>query len=500
MQKSRSSASFEWSKITQWMLVFTIFLCVVAAFLTKKPHCINSSIVDSLDRMEGAELSRIWSCRQAKATPYDARLWKFKRSLDEILKRVEARLDFKKPLTILIREDRPSFYKVSEQHIEIGPDLLARPRVFERSLYKAWIKQIAKTKNPVVDLLTEEVLADLLVFSQAGELEHFQNESHIWPTVIKSAGGYCTSRWMSLEHSQFCALAAAQDQNKMSNFTDLSLRPLLSTSLARAYVGLSVRDQLFLPEALEQFLKKEALVNSLHGNFSGLHHKVELFADQLKQIPNIGARFAELFKNELQGQGFVFDESQTLQLEMAYIVSGRLDPQSSLFSDMADFSKKETKQRLAIIDRDYIWLLPSLYPLKRSLFPRIHVKNSISQFCGWPRIADLTEMKSLTDRILVVNSCKKTSLRISGFAMSGAEAFARQNAQVAFAQFHMPSIELYQKIKGSDEADLKIVSQEAKGLTPMPELGQNRPQWVDSVKAYRVRGAIDAVEWYRMIN
>ncbi|MGE0632645.1 MAG: hypothetical protein AB7O96_09570 [Pseudobdellovibrionaceae bacterium] len=465
----------------------------------KKPLCINSKSVESLDRVEGTQLSQIWGCQHQKAVPFDAGLWKVKTEIEKSLHKVETRVKFVKPVSITLRDDRSNYFRVTSSNIELGAELLKQPRVLERALYKAWIKQVELQADPTLkasDLLTEEVLADILVYSHFGVTEFTEPESTLWPNVVKSGGGYCASEWMSLEHTQFCALASAQGSSKMTNFTDLSLRPLLTTSLREAYRGLSVREQIYFSDWVYEFLNtKKDKYSKAVGSYLGLGERITAFADRIGKTSTVGEKLKARMKEQLLSHGFLFDEPEMLNIDMAYLISGRLESQASLFADMVDFAKQEPKKRLAIIDQDYIWLLPSIYPLRRNLFPKVHIKNALSQFCGWPTISDLRTLKGLADRVLTVNSCNRTSIRISGFVGVGAEAFAKQNPNLAFAQFHLPSIDLLGEIAGLK--DFQLISAANKELATVPQMGLQKPIWNENVKAFRVRSAIEAIEWYR---
>lgn len=495
MKRWNDTDNERWFKITQWMLLLTVFLCVGVAFITRKPLCINSKTVESLDRVGGAQLAQIWSCQKQKKVPFDAQLWKAKDWIEKRLHKVETRVQFLKPVTIIIRDDRPQFFKVSSQSLELGAEIIKEPTILERALFKAWIKQVSL---PQQDLLTEEVLADLLVYTHFGYSEFSNKESMMWPNVVKSGGGYCASEWMSLEHRQFCSLAVTQEASKMTNFTDLSLRPLLTRSLTEAYRKLSVREQIGFPQWIFEFLKsgKTKSVQAI-GSYAALSERVIGFSDRVRNSSPVGEKLQASMNRDLERRGFEFEETKSLSIDMAYLVSGRLESQAAFFSDMVDFSKQEPKKRLAIIDEDYIWLLPSLHPLKRSLFPKIHVKNALSQFCGWPNLSDLENLKNLADRVLTVNSCQRTSIRVSGFASEGAEAFARQNPKLSFAQFHLPSVALLNEISGQGLKNFKMISPETKGVAFLPQLGHRNSEWVDGIKAFKVHSAIDAIEWYR---
>jgi hypothetical protein len=98
--------------------------------------------------------------------------------------------------------------------------------------------------------------------------------------------------------------------------------------------------------------------------------------------------------------------------------------------------------------------------------------------CGLPAAQEIAGQILETNRILVIDSCKDVEIDLKSYFENGIESFAKKNPEAGFIHIHVPS----------------FVHALKKGQNPFL---WDSAEFVKSANAFRNRGAIQAVDWFR---
>jgi hypothetical protein len=145
------------------------------------------------------------------------------------------------------------------------------------------------------------------------------------------------------------------------------------------------------------------------------------------------------------------------------------------------------------------FLFPGEVQLFESDLPRIRAKALVWESCESPRLEQVLKFPLRTDRALIVRNCaalkKKPNYRT--YVRYGVEGFALDNPETPFVQMHRPSLEFASEKKLIPAPDFfsKLFGKAVPAADR--KLGLSEATWNAQFKAYRVLGAIEAIEWFR---
>ncbi|HVK61034.1 MAG TPA: hypothetical protein VM432_05770, partial [Bdellovibrionales bacterium] len=118
--------------------------------------------------------------------------------------------------------------------------------------------------------------------------------------------------------------------------------------------------------------------------------------------------------------------------------------------------------------------------------------------CTIPSVGEA--VKSLSDfkRVVFIRSCAgdaKPSLHLASLARGGVFGFASMNPSAEFIQFRPQAMAL--AMKRGELSIRQQIDDLISDSTKSRLLGLDRSTWMQDLNAFRVSGAIEAVEWYR---
>ena len=249
------------------------YLCFLGLILTlKKPVCIDSTVVERLDTVSFVGVLQTtdtaYRCSANVMVPYSQNLIQTEDIVSRKIKNISSVLNsirsFKKKIHLTVRYDQPLMFAIQNSQLQIGSSLLNADGHLQRGLIKIWLRE-NMPKQFIQASLFEESIADLIYYSVNGDLSIEDPLTGIktklgsaqWPQVLKGADAYCESAWRSSEHFYLCGQLQTQANEALAGqMLNLSLRPLVTSSLISSYKNLSFKNQQNLISHIDQFLQK----------------------------------------------------------------------------------------------------------------------------------------------------------------------------------------------------------------------------------------------------
>lgn len=509
--------------LSRWLTYITFasfgVLSLTVIQMTKRPLCIDSKVVEKIDRTSGHQEDFVYRCALNKETPYSTYFGDHARDLNTRIERIERVLGsiepFYKKVQVTILDDHPYLFRIQNHHLYIGQKLLEAPGHLEKGIAKIWYRERINTLFAQQDLM-EEVVTDFVLYLENGDLDIGDPRTHIttalhkvkWPFVIKSSKSYCESPWKRSEHFIICQgsdneIAALDDQ-----VTEMSLRPLLVTSWINSYKALGVKDRFSFNRNLAAILSSNhnttlSVIGSLSpttlGRAAEAVKNVSLFvasSGTIKDSPT-HRMFVSNFTNELRGNGFQ-DAFAEASFDVLYVSQTSISSDSKIFKEFLNKANSQTNLQIALRDDKNLWMLPSKFPIPLSSFGQIKANRTIVEKCGGYNFSYVIDYAEMTEKLLVVDHCdSKKVLRYDQYLTAGAEGFGIQNKGVAFVQFHLPSL-LMKRDELASVADVASFIQKRDVDNPsFRSLGWQEVRWNAQAAAYQPKAFIDAIEWFR---
>ncbi|WP_413576096.1 hypothetical protein ACLVWU_17060 [Bdellovibrio sp. HCB290] len=508
--------------LSRWLTILS-FVCfgilsLVVIKMNQRPLCIDSKVVEKIDRTSGVKHDEVYRCALNKATRYSSY---FGQNLKELNLRVAAteRLlesiePFFQKVQILITEDHPNLFRIKGHTIYIGQNLVEAPGHLEKAISKIWYRERNETLFVQQELL-EEVATDFLVYLQTGDLDIGDPKTHLktallpvkWPYVIKSPGAYCESPWKQSEDYAICA--GNQDLSAIeSEVLEMSLRPLILSSWIKSYKNLSVGERYQFTRGLAQLLRQEynpvlsvagddsastlARASATLKNFN--HYVV---SSSLSKSSKIHKMFAANFATELQSRGYhnAFAEAS---FDVLYVSNQKITTSEGAFQEFLKIAKAQPQTQIALRDQDNLWMLPSKFPIPIKTFGQIKANRTIVEKCGGFSFSYVMDYSESTEKLLVVEHCDaKSQVHFNEYLKTGAEGFALENKGMSFVQFHLPSL-LMKRDELANVLNVKdFIKNRDVDNTSFKSLGWQEVRWDKTANAYQPKAYVDAIEWFR---
>lgn len=517
--------------IARWLtsLSFVCFglLSLMVLQMTKRPLCIDSKVVERIDRLTEQGTDTVYRCALNKVTSYSVFFSDNARDLSYRVQQTERLLESMEPfyrkVQVTIMQDRPYLFRIQGHQIYIGEKLLEAPGHLEKGILKIWYRE----RNEALfsqQALMEEVVTDFLLYLHGGDLDIGDPNSKIktalrkvkWPYVIKSVSAYCDSPWKQSEHFAVCQNKQEAVSLIEQQVVEMSLRPLLVTSWIKSYKGLSVRERFFFTQNLPQLLRSEhspALPLTVSAGIPGVQETALLrAADAIKNVNSFVATsqvmkdsdihrvFVSNFTNELRSNGFQ-DAFAEASFDVLYVSRDSLSEGSKVFQQFMKIAKAQPKLQMALQDKENLWMLPSRYPIPLKSFGQIKANRTVVEKCGGYNFSYVMDYADMTEKLLVVDHCEaQREIHYSRFLTEGAEGFGAQNKGIAFVQFHLPSL-LMKKTELEQVSNVFEFIQKRDVESPsFKSLGWREVHWSEQAKAYQPKAYVDAIEWFRVPN
>ncbi|MBC7420849.1 MAG: hypothetical protein H7328_08975 [Bdellovibrio sp.] len=510
--------------LERWLMslsagIFAALLVLIVS--TKKPLCIDSRIVDKIDRVSLDKTETIFRCSMGQMVPYS-------RYFDENKDALEARLEnialfirniepFTQGMQIRINEIQPIIFKITDHQIEIGSQLFNSSAHFERALFKVWLQERLKRDLHSQQLFIE-VAADFLLYALNGNLEVedpiLKLKTKIggsrWPQVLKSKDGYCESPWKASEHFADCALMKNPEHLNNDLLLSLSLRPLMTSVWIKAYSELSFKERTrflhLIPRYLQtQQLSSEKAISMVMTDV----HPLKQGMMNIKKMTDL-MNSSSLIQNEKEYREFYSRVAQNLQqagvndsfaeayFDYLFEYPESISVQSALFKNLELAATKFPQLQIAIKDKSQIWILPGHFSLPLKSFDQIRTQQHIFLACLSLKEIEMTQFFKHAEKLLLIKGCdqNKTTDYVS-LVSDGVQGFSRQNKQLAFIQFHVPSFEM----KANELLHIKnffdLVQSRDMTKPEFQTLGWSQIQWYEDSQAYKPKAIIDAIELFR---
>ncbi|MBO9667673.1 MAG: hypothetical protein J7501_12770 [Bdellovibrio sp.] len=489
--------------------------------MTKRPLCIDSKVVERIDRTAGRQEDVVFRCAINKETPYSvyfgSHITDLNKRVDSIERLLESIEPFYRKVQIAILEDHPYLFRIQNHKIYIGQKLLEAPGHLEKAIAKVWYRERNETLFAQQELM-EEVVTDFLLYLQTGDLDIGDPKTHVttalrqvkWPYVLKSQAAYCDSPWKRSEQFMACANGDVDGDINLS-VVEMSLRPLLVTSWVKSYKKLSVKDRYEFTRGLANLIRSEhnpmlSVVGSLSP--TALIRAAEAIKNVSAFVASSGVvkeqsahrMFVANFTNELRNNGFQ-DAFAEASFDVLYVVPQKLDANSKIFEHWLKLAKAKPKLQIALRDPQNLWMLPSKFPIPLASFGQIKANRTIVEKCGGYSFSYVMDYAHMSEKLLVVDHCDlKKDLKFAEYLNSGAEGFAAENKGLAFVQFHLPSLLMKRDELASVINVMEFIQKRDVENPSFRSLGWQEVRWNDQAKAYQPKAFVDAIEWFRMPN
>ncbi len=517
------------------ILTYISFVCfgiltLVAVQVTRRPLCIDSKVVEKIDRVGVKSSDYIYRCAVNRETPFSAFFGENVKSLSQQILPIERYLEsikpFRQKVRVTVYEERPFLFRVQNHDIFIGQKMISNAGFLEKAIIKIWLRENLQANTADYDLI-EESLSDLVLFMANGSLNIKDVSSGTvldktgirWPYVIKSVAGYCDSVWKFAEHAESCVgqrdelAMGTQRVNIKTVATKFSLRPLLTESLIESYKKLSLFEQSQIIKHLvvakeknkadsknEQFLGAENSPLSLAS--ATLSRSAEYIKDLVSE--NSEKAFGKYLDNELERKNFVnslSSVSTVASFDFLFVSDAAISTESLLFKELVKTAKQNPKVQMAVRDSERIWLLPSKFSIPLKSFGAARSSKTVVQKCASFDFHYALAFANQTDKLLIVDNCdEKKVIKYSGFIRNSAEGFGLENRNVAFVQLHLPSL-LMKKNQLLNIQDVFKELEKSKTDSHVSEIfGWQDLSWNKTAQAVRPKAIVDGIEMYRILE
>jgi hypothetical protein len=516
--------------LNRWMSVIT-FVCfgllsLMVVEMTRRPLCIDSKVVERIDRKSDAGTEVIYRCALNKSTPYSTYFAEALKTLNPRVSQLERLIENLEPfaakVTVSIVTDRPLLFKVQGHHIFIGQKLFEAPGHLEKALAKIWFRE--KSDSFFVNqALMEEIVTDFVLFLNEGDLNVGDPSTNVktsvdkkwrWPTVMQSVKSYCATPWKLSEHYVSCATDLHDFDHTV---LEMSLRPLMVSAWIKSFKEMSIMDRDKFVRGLPLLIKgdhdPELPIFARYQAVGETRTAMAITGEALKNT-NLYLTASQAMKNSAAYRLFMVNLTQDLRLrglqeafadaqfDVMLASEDSITTDSDLFKHFLNLAKAQPEIHVALRDKKNIWMLPSLDPVPVSSFEHIRATRTIVEKCGGFDFNYVLGFGAATEKLLVVEKCKsKNAVGYNRYLKDGAEGFAAENKGVAFIQFHLPSLAMKSDTlvaAGKNVFDLIKAPESSNSL--VQSLGWQEIKWNEQAGAYHPKAYIDAIEWFRVAD
>lgn len=509
--------NFRW--VLPFLVVLLSILTISMVFLSRRPLCIESRVVERIDR--GSE--SIFQCIKNHHVPYSSYFGEHLFRIEVRIQQVEMFLQKISPLRarlrIVILPENTNQFVVDGSTLFISEKLLEARGHLEKALLKKWYRENAQNLF-AYDNLFEEIFTDFMLFLIKGSLKiedpfrgvQTKLNGSRWPQVIKSSQAYCRSPWKRSEHYLWCADANASRGVKDNEILELSVRPLIVSSWVEAYKALSFKDQyqfvLLAKELISTDHSPELPLVRTGGIIPDSNPLAEaseaikninyfLTSSNLTQYSDSHRFFVTLVANNLGRFGFK-EGFGGAHFDLLYVSDQSVQNSSGIFKHLQSLSKKNPKVKMAIKDRDQLWMLPSVYPIPWRSLETLRADRTVYGRCGHYDFNLVWSFANLTDKLMIVNNCGDKKINLTRYIDDGAEGFGTQNENVGFIQFHLPSLLMRKDALAQVNSVYDLISHRQIDSPVFQSLGWREIKYSEKAGAYKPKSAVDGIEWFKV--
>ncbi len=397
------------------------------------------------------------------------------------------------PVELVVHGDRKERLVVTGSRIEISADVLMAHGQLTKAFLKSFVLQTGSS-DLVASHLRLDVASDVLLAMSTGRLG-LEVPGHDvtlsfepikpWWTYSRSYRGVCDSEWRSVELLPICR---AKDSGQ-STASMLSFRPLLGTVVWNAFASQPVANRYAFARKWARFISRARAVEGAGGTKERILTELETLMPS-SEFPEA----IDSIRRSLSEARLIEPSSLEADLLLRKARLTKSDVQA-----IADLLR--ARPRLAVFARTDEGLLsfPGAVLVDSKDLMISTVKHEVALSCQSMKLLEAAKREVPTTRLIWVKACgeKEIPLVFAPLLSVGMEGFARANPTVSFVQLRPESVALalrrgHASAFDGVEALVRVESQRRE-----PWFGLQMASWVDSANAYRVNGAIEAVEWHR---
>ncbi|AZZ38008.1 hypothetical protein CIK05_14750 [Bdellovibrio sp. qaytius] len=486
--------------------------------MSKQYPCIDSTLVEKLDVVSAEKVDSVFSCSKHRTAIYSDDLNKIADNLEPRLNQLSMVLNRIKSdnfsVHLVIDELNPLIFQIDKNQIRIGKNLTLAKGHLEQAIIRMWLQ--SSNSQDEKQKLFDESLADLIYYATFGAIDRQDPVTELypelnlakWPQVLKNLDVYCESAWKSSEDFQRCASLDELGRNRKQLLT-MSLRPLLTSSLVDAYDSLSYSEQNNFLQEIPQLVAErsvdsekaiEFLLNQDNSLKEGLSI-LKIFAEQfsLKQEASYPQRrFIARLNQYLQNHG-VSDSFAEAYFDFMVEIPDHLDTASPLFKSLEAASKQNLNLQIAVKDQDQIWILPSRSGLSLKIFDQVKIRQHVFFACPILKEIEMAQFAANSEKLLMIKGCdSQKSYAFDMLFKYGAQEFTKTESQLAFIQFHLPSLQQRLDDLKHIKNFFELVQNRDVTQREFQLLGWQDVQWNEKYQFYKPKAVIDAIEFFRV--
>ncbi len=495
---------------------FTVFcLSLVAlSFLSRKPFCISSKLVQRIDRVDKTSTKTLFQCNLGIRSDFDENLRNYRDSVESELRSLESFYNWVggsfPTIQINILEYQQDIFRQQGNQLFVSQSLFESRQLVSSALIKLWVQNLTEGRLPIGSLLNES-LADFISYQVSGSLnlnksfsKSFQPRDKIidalfasrWPRLLLGKQTYCKSRWRFEGDISFCK----SDQESLG-FVLQSLRPIITMSLIQSLDEMTISEKVNFYRRLPDFVKAQRPPSNLVGVNLQEPLSAKDLAVMLEQIKNSirnadyrlteNQKFAKQFELQLANNGFVGPD-KPLKIDQLIEIPLITD---ALSQEIKNYSMKHPELTVALLSQGQLMILPNQDSVAVSLIGNFESNKKIWVRCQMPSTKQVLENSHNVEKLLIVNQCGDGQLNLISYLNKGAEGFALSNQAAAFMSLHIPSLQL--ALNHSKQSPIELIAGNLwKGLQ-INNLSWKRPVFDEKIGAFKILSEINAVDYFR---
>lgn len=493
-----------------WTIISISFLCIALvafAFVARKPLCIDSILVERIDRVSEDGSATAFRCGLRRHVPFDQFLFEKQLSFSKRLQTLERVFEWVGELNskvhITVFQGRPHVYKIHGQDLFISEEILEKHYQLEKSIIKLWFRERAHSsllKHPLI----EEVYSDTFLYLWLGDLNLEVPEGGVylsqlgpsrWPRILKSWGSYCRSPWKINEHLQIC-----EKSPENSNHLALeAMRPFLTQSLIGAINSLSATERV---GALKKWAE---LIKTWEFSEFSLESKTSY-----NDLYEFAKKFIQSLDTEDNG---LFFQNLALALQDQMLNRGYSEPGPSTIVDLMIFKNELTESDRLVVSslssaykeqvisglaETNLYLFPDTQPSNIDFLAEIKALKGLLIFCGESSWDSLMYAAGYVQKLLVLNHCGELSeIELESLISGDEEKFIKKNKSLPMMSIHVPSFQYAQR---RGDLSLGVMKQIYTNLGSLRKTKvKEHPLFEEDkeLNVFRWKGAVESFIWVR---
>ncbi|MCX7977844.1 MAG: hypothetical protein N2578_02450, partial [Bdellovibrionaceae bacterium] len=483
----------------RWLAVLTFLsFCALSLYIVVRggqPLCINSRVVQSLDITgTGGPALVAENCALTTNPPRWSEELSFYLKLTEIrLSSLEGFLSrygtVRPDLKIHFRLDRPWLIHYRPGHLFIGEEALRRRGALEREIIRHWLLANARISEP--HGLGQESIVDLIYYAWTGQSPVKEGRIPMWPTFLLSRNEYCLSPWVRSEDLESCVRLGTISLSD-SEIVDRSLRPIITGALIETWDSSTLAEKFSVLRAA--FYRKLDSANP-EGVFTPFDEARLALTLVRKGIGAVSEDFRQRMGQVLLRSGYTTND-RTIRLDLMVEVSSPLTEKSVYHRVLGRMLEKKSGLRIAVSDQNKIWFLPGSYSIPIEGKKMIYARNVLVEKCGDFDLSWVLGYEGRAARVLVFDGCSgRRQPDLTAFVFGGTEAFARENPDLPFIQFHIPSLGLKKEELPLEKPIFESLRARERDQQIVSVLGWQELDWIPMAKVYKPRAYVGAVSY-----